>query len=99
PAPSRLSPKSNDEPVERAFVGAGAEQELPHALPLLDLPQDVDERPAGRLRDPAPPLALLVVRRRREPLLVVRRPALVAERVVGGDRVELGSREPERHPA
>ena len=40
-----------------------------------------------------------VVRRRGEPLRVERRPALVAQRVVGGDRVRLDAREPERHPA
>ena len=55
-------------------------------------------RPAG-CGDPAPPLALLLVRRLREPLVVVRRPALVAQRVVGGDHVRLDAREPERHPA
>src|SRR5438552_2542204 len=65
------------------------------SFPLLDFLEDLRERAAGRLRDPPAALALLLVGRLREPPGVVRCPALVTQRVVGGDHVRLDTGEPE----
>src|SRR5204862_4841741 len=94
-----LASQPRDQAVKRGLVGASAEEEVPDALAALDLLEDVDEGAPGGPGDSPPALALGLVRRLRKPLLVVRRPALVAQRVVGGDRVRLDPREPERHPA
>src|SRR5581483_4085727 len=76
---SSLASEPRDEPVERCLVGARRKQAVPDALLPLDLLEHLGERAAGGLRDAAAPLALLLVGSPREPFVVERRPALVAQ--------------------
>src|SRR5262249_38849401 len=65
----------------------------PPVAPLARL-QPLDHRPARRNGDPAPPRPLVVVCRLGEPRRVVRRPRLVAERVILRDRLGIDARKP-----
>src|SRR4051794_13463995 len=94
-----LASQPPDQAVKRGLGGARAGEEGPDAPAAPALPRGGGGGAPGGpgLTPPAP--ALVLVRPHPKPLLVVRRPALVAQRVVGGDRVRLDTREPERHPA
>src|SRR6478735_6805436 len=98
-ARSRLASQARDEPIERLLVCARRNETTADAVPILDLLEHPGECPPGRLQNPDPPLALRIVGRLSNPLVVVRPPALVAQRMVGRYDVGLDAREPERHPA
>ena len=99
-AVSSLAAEPRDEPVERGLVGAGADAAGCGCPPAASISSrtSTSVRPAGcetRSRRSRSCSSAACASQ----LLVVRRPALVAQRVIGRDRVGLGSREPERHPA
>src|SRR5262245_35351323 len=76
--------------VELVLGQAGlAQVAVDASVPALELLEDALDRLGRRLGEPLQALALLVGLRLREPLLVPRPQPLLAQRIVGGDLVDV----------